>query len=106
MNIIELNDDNFDLEIKSSSIPVLVDFYALWCEACQKQLLILDELAEDLAGKVKFAKINIDKSNVKSVEYGVCSIPGIFIFKNGEVIEHLIGLHTKIQLYKILNKYL
>lgn len=65
----------------------------------------MDELAKEFAGKVKFAKINIDKSKIKSAEYGVCSVPGMFIFKNGEVIEHLIGLHTKQQLSEVLNKY-
>lgn len=104
MKVIELNDDNFDLETKSSAIPVLIDFYAIWCEACQKQLLIFDELTKEFAGKVKIAKINIDKSKIKSVEYGVSSVPGMFIFKNGEVVEHLIGLHTKKQLSEILNK--
>lgn len=104
MNVIELYNDNFDEETKSSISPVLVDFYAVWCEACQKQLLILDELAKDFANKAKIAKINIDKNKTKSLEYGVCSVPGIFIFKDGEVVKHLIGLHSKQQLSEILNK--
>lgn len=106
MNVIELNDDNFDTEIISSKLPILLDFYAIWCEACQKQLLILDELAKEFADKAKIAKINIDINKIKSLEYGVCSVPGIFIFKDGEVVEHLIGLHTKEQLSEILNKIL
>lgn len=106
MNVIELNDDNFDLETKSSEKPVLVDFYAVWCEACQKQLLILDTLAKTFADKIKVAKINIDINKIKSLEYGVCSVPGLFIFKKGKVIEHLIGFHTESQLSEILNKIL
>lgn len=103
---IELSDMNFDSEVKYSTLPVLVDFYAAWCEHCQKQLPILDELAKEFTDKAKIAKMNIEENKIKSVELGVCSVPGIFIFKDGEIVEHLIGLHSKIQLSEILNKYL
>lgn len=106
MNVIELNDNNFDLETKLSKLPVLVDFYASWCESCKKQPQILNDLAKEFTNKAKFAKINIDKSKTKSLEYGICSVPGIFIFKDGKIIKHLIGLHTKEQLSEILNKIL
>lgn len=106
IKVVELNDINFDSEMKHSTLPVLVDFYALWCEHCRKQLLILDELAKEFAGKAKIAKMNVDENKIKSIEFGVCSVPGIFIFKDGDVMEHLIGLHSQQQLSKILNKYL
>lgn len=105
-NVIELNDANFDIEVKCSPIPVLVDFYAIWCGPCQKQLVILEELEKEFTGRAKIAKMNIDESKIKSVEFGVCSIPGIFIFKDGKVVEQMVGLHSQLQLSKMINNYL
>lgn len=104
--VIELNDNNFDSVVINSDILILVDFYAIWCDYCRKQLLILDELATEFADRAKIAKIDAEKNKIKSTEYGVCSVPGIFIFKNGDVVEHLIGLYSQSQLSEILNKYL
>lgn len=106
VKVVELNDVNFDSEVKYSSLPVLVDFYAIWCEHCKKQLPILDELAVEFSNRAKIAKMNVEESKIKSVEFGVSSVPGIFVFKNGNVVEHLIGLHSQKKLSEILNKYL
>jgi len=105
-NAIELNDVNFDSEVKRSTLPVLVDFFATWCGPCQKQLPIMDDVAKEFAGKVRIGKLNVEESNAKATEYGVSSIPALLIFKDGSVVEKMAGLHSQSQLSAILKKYL
>lgn len=105
-NTIELNDVNFDAEVKRSTQPVLVDFYATWCGPCKKQLPIMDEMAKEFSGKVRVAKMNVEDGKVKSAEFGISSIPALLVFKDGKVVEQLVGLHTQTQLSGIVNKYL
>jgi thioredoxin 1 len=106
MPAIELNDVNFDSEVKRSTQPVLVDFFATWCGPCKKQLPIIDELASDFSGKARIGKINVDDGPNKANEFGVSSIPALMIFKDGQVVEKMVGLHSKGQLEELLNKYL
>lgn len=104
-NVIELNDANFEQEVKNSSQPVLVDFYATWCGPCKKQLPVVDELAKEFSGKARIAKMNVDDGRNTSVEFAISSIPALLIFQNGKVVERLVGLHSQGQLSSILNKY-
>lgn len=106
MDTIELNDVNFDSEVKRSTQPVLVDFYATWCGPCRSQLPIMDEIAKEYSGKVRVGKINVDEGRIKSAELGVSSIPALFIFKDGQIVEKMAGLHSKSQLLEFLNKYI
>lgn len=105
MDVIELNDVNFDAEVKRSTQPVLVDFYATWCGPCKKQLPIMDEVAKEFSGKARIAKLNVDDGGAKAAEFGVASIPALIVFKDGQVIEKMTGLHTQGQLSSILKKY-
>ena len=105
-NVIELNDVNFDSEVIRATQPVLVDFYATWCGPCKKQLPIMDEVAKEFAGKARITKINVDDGKIKSAEFGVSSIPALLVFKDGQVVESLVGLHSQTQLSSIINKYL
>jgi thioredoxin 1 len=106
MNTVELNDVNFDSEVKRSTQPVLVDFYATWCGPCRKQLPIMDEMAKDYSGKVRIGKMNVDDGKIKAAEFGISSIPALLVFQDGQVVERLVGLHSKGQLSQIIDKYL
>lgn len=105
-NVIELNDVNFDMEVKKSKKPVLVDFYATWCGPCRMQLPIMEDVAGDFSGKAVVAKLNVDNGRNKSAEYGISSIPALLVFKNGNVVEKLTGLHSRNQLSSILSKHI
>lgn len=94
---LELDKTNFTAEVMSSELPVLVDFWAPWCMPCQMMAPVLDELAKELAGKVKIAKVNTeDGSNQElAIEYQIQSIPNMKVFKGGKVIGEIIGLRDK-----------
>ncbi len=100
--VIVLNDQNFQDEIKASQVPVLVDFWAEWCAPCRMIAPILDEIAEEHAGKLKIAKLNVDQNRSIAAQYGVMSIPTLIIFKDGEMVEQMIGAQPKENLLKIL----
>lgn len=98
MDAITLTDANFDQEVLKSEIPVVVDFWAEWCQPCKMVSPLVDELAHEYEGKVKIGKLNVDE-NEKSGEYGVMSIPTIMIFKAGKPITTIIGVQSR-DLYK------
>jgi thioredoxin 1 len=90
-NIKYLTVDNFDEEVLKASQPVLVDFYADWCGPCQALGPIIDNLADKYAGKIKIAKLNIDEHRKVALTYRVMSIPTLFFFKDGEIVERITG---------------
>jgi len=92
---IEGTDTNFDQEVLKSNIPVLVDFWAPWCGPCRMVSPLVDELAEELTGKLKVVKVNTDENQAVAYKYGIRSIPTIGIFKNGQVVESIIGAVPK-----------
>ena len=95
MAVITLSDDIFEQEVLKSDVPVLVDFWAIWCTPCQMISPLVDALAEEFDGKIKVGKLNVDESSNMSSKYGVMSIPTIMIFKNGEPQRTLIGAQSK-----------
>ena len=105
-NALEVNDSNFEEEVKKSDIPVLVDFWAPWCGPCRKISSIVDELAAELEGKVKVVKVNTDENLKTTQEFSISGIPSILIFKKGEAVERLVGLMQKSQLISNLEKHL
>lgn len=103
----EINDDNFEQEILNYEGVALVDFYAEWCGPCKMQGPIVDELAEEMAGRpIKIVKINVDESPSTSSRFNIMSIPALIIFKKGEVKETLVGLHAKDVLKKKIEAWL
>ncbi len=95
--VLELNKDNFTAEVLQSDLPVLVDFYAPWCMPCKMMSPILDELAVDLAGKVKITKIDTNEADNQELaqEYEIQSIPNLKLFKAGQVVADFVGLRSK-----------
>ena len=94
-NIVSLTKENFAQEVLKSTVPVLVDFWAEWCGPCKMIAPVLDELADEYAGRVKIGKVNIDLEQSLGGEYGVRAIPTLLIFHNGQVAEQIVGLRSK-----------
>ena len=92
---LKLNSENFESEVLNTNETVLVDFYADWCGPCKMMAPVIGELAEELQGKAKVGKINVDESSDTALEYGVMSIPTIIIFKNGKEVKRVVGVRDK-----------
>lgn len=90
-----LTKENFEAEVINSDIPVLVDFWAGWCGPCMMLSPIIAELAEELNGKVKVGKVNVDEQNELAMQYRVASIPTLLLFKNGELVKTTVGFMPK-----------
>ncbi len=101
-SVIELNDENFKETIGSG--VTLVDFWAPWCGPCMMQGPIVEELAGKVEGKARVAKVNVDESMQTAIQYRIQSIPTLMIFKDGEIANQLIGLHTEEQLLSAVNE--
>lgn len=95
MEVLKVSNAEFKKEVLESEIPVLVDFYADWCGPCKMMSPIIEEIAENLNGKVKIAKINVDEEADLAIEYEVSSIPTFLLIKNGQVVTNIIGMRDK-----------
>src|SRR6476660_7722731 len=104
--IVEVTDANFDQDVLKSETPVLVDFWATWCGPCRAIAPIVDELAQEYVGKVKVAKMDVDRNNAKPRGYGVRGIPTLLVFQGGEVKEQIVGYVPKETIMKALDKQL
>jgi thioredoxin 1 len=105
-NLLTLTEGNFAEEVLNTSPPVLVDFWADWCGPCKMIGPIIDELANDYDRRAKFGKVNVDEQSALAIQYGIRAIPTLLIFKNGEVVEQVVGLRTKRDLKASLDKYI
>ncbi|HPB68420.1 MAG TPA: thioredoxin [Candidatus Omnitrophota bacterium] len=101
MSVGKVTAGDFESEVLKSATPVLVDFWAEWCGPCKMIAPVLEDVAEELAGRLKVLKVNVDESQDLAGQFGIMSIPTLLLFKNGKVVKQLVGAMGKAQ---IVNK--
>jgi thioredoxin 1 len=105
-DLLQVTDDNFDAEIVNSDLPVMVDFWAEWCGPCRMVAPVVEELAKEYEGKIKVAKMDVDKNRQTPAKFGIRNIPTLILFKGGEVANTIIGAQPKSSIEAELKKLL
>jgi thioredoxin 1 len=104
--IVEVTDANFDCDVLKSDKPVLIDFWAAWCGPCRAIAPIVEELAGEYQGKITVGKMDVDRNSATPMRYKVTGIPTLLVFKNGQVVEQLVGYRSKDDIQKALDRHL
>lgn len=105
-DVLIFTDENFAKDVLKHDTLVLVDFWAAWCAPCKAMLPVIENLAKSYSGKLKVGKINIDEQPTTPSKYAVQAIPTVLLFKNGEVVDKIIGLNNKAKFEEMLTKHL
>ena len=105
-NTFVATDQNFEEEVIKSSVPVVIDFWAAWCVPCKMIAPTLDELAQEFAGKAKIGKLNVDENREIAGKYGIRGIPSLLLFKDGEIKDQMVGVHSKQEISNMISKNL
>ncbi len=92
---VEVTDSSFQSEVLESSTPVLVDLWAAWCAPCLMIAPVIEELAQQYAGKLKFCKLNVDSNSATTAQYGIMSIPTLLLFNQGKLVDQIVGAVPK-----------
>jgi len=104
--LLQVNDKNFTAEVLQSDIPVLVDFWATWCGPCRAISPIVEDLAKEFSGRIKITKLNVDENPSTPSQYGVRGIPALILFKEGKVLDQIVGSVPKTRLKALIEKAL
>ncbi|MFA6383762.1 MAG: thioredoxin [Candidatus Omnitrophota bacterium] len=106
MSVTHFTDANFKEEVLDSATPVLVDFWATWCGPCRMIAPVVEEISNEYAGTLKVGKVDVDANSKVASQFGIMSIPTIMIFKNGKVMEQVVGALSKGQLKSMIDSYI
>ena len=106
MGVVTLTDENFEEEVNSSAVPVLVDYWAEWCGPCKMISPLVEEMAEEYSNRLKVGKLDVDENQSSASKQNVMSIPTLLIFKEGEVVAQQIGAVNKAQLTEFIESNL
>lgn len=104
--IIEVSDASFETEVLQSEQPVLVDFWAAWCGPCKALAPTVDQVASEYAGKLKVAKMDVDRNTATPMRFGIRGIPALLVFKGGKVVDQIVGYVPKEMIDRSLTKVL
>ena len=104
MGVLHLSDKTFDAALEQTDLPVLVDFWAGWCNPCKMLAPVIDEIAAETEGKALICKVDIDENEKLASRYGIMSIPTLLCFKNGELVSQMVGVQPKQVILNALNK--
>ena len=105
-NAPSVTDATFDAEVLKASVPVLVDFWAPWCGPCRAVAPAVDAVASEFEGRAKVVKLNTDEEQEVTIKYGVGSIPTLMVFKNGELVERVMGNRPKAELAQLVSRHI
>ena len=105
-DLMEFNEQNFENEVKKSDVPVMIDFWVAWCGPCRMIAPFVEEASKTYDGKLKVGKIDVDNNQRIASEYAIMSIPAVLFFKNGEVVDQIVGAVPKKTLFDRIDKVL